>query len=116
MLKELEAYRPLSLSGADSSDRKQALVDVFQRPSRRVMIVNIIAGGTGLNLQFCNNCIILERQWNAADEEQFEDRFNRIGQTRPVTAGYPVAIKTIDEYFNNRVEETRKYLWGNGST
>lgn len=107
LLTELSEYRPLSLSGEDSADRKQLLIEAFQRPERRLMIVNIIAGGTGLNLQFCNNCIVLERQWNSATEEQFEDRFNRFGQQLPVTAVYPVAIKTIDEWFHAMVEDKR---------
>lgn len=108
LIAKLARFRPLSLSGEDSSDRKALLVEAFKRPERRLMIVNIIAGGTGLNLQFCNNCIVLERQWNAADEEQFEDRFNRIGQTLPVTAAYPVALRTIDEWFYQKVETTRQ--------
>ena len=107
LIVKLAAHRPLALSGEDSTDRKQRLIDEFQKPHRRVMIVNILAGGTGLNLQFCNNCVVLERQWNAADEEQFEDRFNRIGQKLPVTAAYPKALKTIDEWFSNMVEQKR---------
>lgn len=106
LLAKLSKYKPLVISD-ESADRKQWTIDRFRQPERRLMIVNIIAGGTGLNLQFCNNCIVLERQWNSADEEQFEDRFNRIGQTLPVTAAYPKAIKTIDEWFSNMVEEKR---------
>jgi len=107
LMAKLAEHRPLSLSGDDNDDRKQRIIDAFRKPERRIAIFNIIAGGTGLNLQFCNNCIILERQWNSAEEEQFEDRFNRIGQTLPVTAAYPVAKRTIDEWFANMVEEKR---------
>ncbi|MDE1971245.1 MAG: DEAD/DEAH box helicase [Patescibacteria group bacterium] len=107
LLAMLASHRPLSLSGEDSSDRKQQIVDAFAKPERRLLIANIVAGGTGLNLQFCNNCIVLERQWNAAVEEQFEDRFNRFGQKLPVTSMYPKVLKTVDQWFAEMVEEKR---------
>jgi len=76
--------------------------------SRRVGVISMLGGGVGLNLQFCHHILNVERQWNSADEEQLEDRFNRIGQENPVTAEYLVVKGTIDAYFSNMVEEKRK--------
>lgn len=102
-------FSPLKLSGEDSAERKNQIVQTFTKDStKRVLIVNMLAGGVGLNLQTCNNILILERQWSAADEEQFEGRFNRQGQTKPVLAEYMIAKGTIDEYFSALVEEKRK--------
>ena len=101
-------FLPLKLSGEDTAERKNQIVTKFCRDeSRRVLIINMLAGGVGLNLQACNNVLILERQWNAADEEQFEGRFNRHGQTLPVLAEYMIAKGTIDEYFSALVEKKR---------
>lgn len=102
-------FNPLKLSGEDSAERKNTIVKQFTNdPQKRVLIVNMVAGGVGLNLQVCNNILVLERQWNAADEEQFEGRFNRQGQSRPVLAEYMITKGTIDEYFSNLVESKRQ--------
>ncbi len=105
---QLEPYGALSLSGEDSGQSKDWIVQRFKQPENRVLIINEVSGGTGLDgLQVCNNVFVLERQWSAADEEQFEKRFARTGQTKPVLATYLIAHGTIDEYFNEMVETKR---------
>lgn len=104
----LQEYKPLKLSGEDNAIRKDQIVQQFKGSDRRLLIINELAGGVGLNLQCCANTLILERQWNAADEEQFESRFHRNGQTLPVVADYLIATGTIDEWFHAMVEEKRK--------
>jgi SNF2 family DNA or RNA helicase len=105
---KLNGHNVLQLSGKDDAAKKTQLVSQFEKPENRVMIANILAGGVGLNLQFCNNAIIMERQWNSADEEQFEARFHRNGQTRPVTCDYLIAHGTIDHFLTDLVNEKRK--------
>lgn len=105
---KLVAFAPLVISGDDNAEEKYRKVEEFQKPFRRVMILSTLAGGTGIDgLQCCNNVLTVERQWSSADEEQFEDRFNRIGQIRPVTAEYFVAKGTIDEWLHALVERKR---------
>lgn len=101
-------WKPLKLSGEDSAIKKDQIVQSFGLPEHRVLIINTLAGGVGLNLQMCANTLVLERQWNFADEEQFECRFHRNGQTLPVTADYLIAHGTIDEWFAELVEEKKK--------
>jgi hypothetical protein len=108
LMAQLSKYKPLQLSGSDSADQKDYVIQKFKEQDRRILIVNMLAGGVGLNLQFCNNALVVERQWSSADEEQFEGRFNRPGQTLPVTADYFIALGTIDEYFYELVERKRK--------
>src|SRR6266705_2853142 len=75
------------------------------------MIINCLAGGIGLNLQKnCHHSVVLERLWSSADEEQFEGRFSRDGQTYPVEMTYPIAAGTIDEWFHEMVSEKRLIL------
>ena len=74
----------------------------------RVCILSTLAHGEGLNLQFCADCIIMERQWNPANEEQAEARFPRPGQLADkINAIYPTAIGTIDEFLAELVERKR---------
>lgn len=101
-------YKTITLSGEDSPEKKAQIVEDFRRDENRVLVANMIAGGVGLNLQYCNNAVVMERMWNAVDEEQFEARFHRDGQTRPVTAEYFIAAGTIDEFLTNKVEEKRE--------
>lgn len=101
-------YKPLLdyNAGLDSQKRSE-VIDRFRDDGHRVMIASTKAAGEGLNLQHCQDAIILERQWNPADEEQAEKRFHRIGQDKPVTITYMIASETIDEYFTELVEEKR---------
>jgi SNF2 family DNA or RNA helicase len=100
-------FNCLKLSGEDNAWKKDDIVKDFAKPEHKLLIINELAGGVGLNLQMCANTLILERQWNSADEEQFESRFHRNGQTYPVTATYLLAQGTIDEFFHDMIEEKR---------
>mgnify|MGYP003145493063 CR=1 FL=1 len=101
-------YDPLKFSGEDSPMRKNRVQQMFNNGEDRLLILNILAGGVGIDLQACSNALVLERQWNAADEEQFEGRFDRDGQVNPVTITYLIARGTIDEWFHNMVIAKRK--------
>jgi hypothetical protein len=75
----------------------------------RILVASTLAAGEGLNLQkACNECVVMERQWNAANEEQFEARFRRIGQeSNNVIATYMTAGGTIDEMLTEINERKR---------
>lgn len=98
----------LTLSGEDSAIDKDRIVTEFNKPESRLLIINIGAGGLGLNLQTCANSLVLERYWNSADEEQFEGRFHRNGQTRAVIITYLMLSGSIDQWFHEMVEEKRQ--------
>jgi SNF2 family DNA or RNA helicase len=93
-------------AGLGSTERAQLCRD-FEFGKSRVMVASTLAAGEGLNLQFCSDAIMLERQWNPANEEQAEARFHRFGQKNPVTVTYVLASETIDEYFTELVEQKR---------
>ena len=99
----------LSIQGIDA-DARAPIVEMFANPDFRVLIAGELASSEGLNLQFCSDCILMERQWNPANEEQAEARFIRIGQTAlAVNAMYPIAVGTVDEFFSEIVEKKRGY-------
>ena len=60
-------------------------------------------------MQFCQDCIIMERQWNPKKEEQAERRFIRPEGAKgsTVNANYVVVDGTIDEYLTELVEIKR---------
>ena len=102
----------LSLSADLSSEQRNNIVLQFQNDSNaRVLIASKLASGEGLNLQFCHDCIMLERQWNPANEEQAEARFIRYGQeSDKVTGTYFIAVGTVDEFFSELVEKKREIM------
>jgi SNF2 family DNA or RNA helicase len=100
----------LTTVGVDVEKAGQVIED-WQNTSARVCILSTLASGEGLNLQFCSDCIIMERQWNPANEEQAEARFPRPGQTADkINAMYFVAVGTVDEFFSELVEKKRSYV------
>lgn len=99
------------LSSSLDGNARTKLVEQFKEDStRRILIASTLAAGEGLNLQFCSDAIILERQWNPANEEQVEGRFHRFGQLNNVSITYMLASGTIDEYFTELVEIKRSIV------
>jgi len=95
-------------SGLDGQQR-QNVIDRFHQPENRIMIASTLAAGEGINLQCCSDCLMLERQWNPANEEQAEARFPRPGQLADkISAVYLTALGTIDEFLSDLVEVKRK--------
>jgi SNF2 family DNA or RNA helicase len=108
IMKEGAWEPPLQLhSGLDMRARAD-VVEQFKESQNRVLIASQLAAGEGLNLQFCSDCIMMERQWNPANEEQCEARFPRIGTTASVVnVWYLIAAGTIDEFLTELVEQKR---------
>ena len=111
LMLELQLGLPLNLNSGLSPDARAGMVEDFRSPENKILIASTLASGEGLNLQFCSDCIMLERQWNPANEEQAESRFIRIGQlAQSVTATYFVAVGTVVEFFSEIVERKREIV------
>lgn len=107
----IELNKALTLTSALSSERRQFMAETFKNDTKcRVLIASTLAAGEGLNLQFCSDSVMLERQWNPANEVQAEDRFHRFGQKNNVGITYMLASGTIDEYFTELVETKRSIV------
>lgn len=83
----------------DGSTRDRgAVVDTFSAPDGPpVMLLSLMAGGTGLNLVAADHVYFLDPWWNPAVEAQAADRAHRIGQDKPVVIHRLVARDTVDE-------------------
>jgi len=100
----------LKLSGEDSAEQKFNIMKKFEHSPERILIINMLAGGVGMDFHYCNNILVLERQWSSADEEQFEYRFynpDKSIKTASTNVEYIIAKGTIDEFFYDLVEEKR---------
>jgi SNF2 family DNA or RNA helicase len=100
----LAAYNPLVLSGEDNPTQKYQTMQRFNSdPKARILIVNMLAGGVGLDLHECDNVLVVERQWNREKEKQFEFRFynpDKSIKDRPTNVEYVLADKTVDKFFH----------------
>jgi len=114
--------KSLRLYGGRSPEERNDVINKFRDDIRnRVLIASTLASGEGLNIQFCQNAVMLERQWNPANEEQAELRFSR-----PLTKGelpdylhhivdrqvsiripYYIADQTVDSMLTDIVERKR---------
>ena len=93
-------------SDMDGAARNKAQ-DIFNKSERAIMVASTLAAGEGLNLQTCDYVYNHERQWNPANEEQFEGRCRRIGQLKKIKSQYPHAKGTTDEHLDRLVDMKR---------
>jgi len=105
--KEMPVLRIIStMSGEERFETQKK----FNESPRAILVASTLAAGEGLNLQTCADCIIHERQWNPANEEQAEGRFIRIGQTATqvnATYAHLEGLTTIDPQLDGIVGRKR---------
>lgn len=86
------------VSGDLPSSQRQKVIDVFsENPDRNVLLVQIDAGGFGLNIQAANRVILCEPQWKPSTENQAISRAYRMGQNRNVMVYRLLTKESIDE-------------------
>jgi SNF2 family DNA or RNA helicase len=84
------------------------IVDSFQAGEIDVLVATTIAAKEGITLTRADTTLFIEREWVPAWEEQAEDRVYRIGQeSNAVQAVYLSAMGTVDEHFDEVVEQKR---------
>lgn len=111
LTKELPDTPIMKLTGEMNGIERFQTQEKFNGTGQCILVASTLAAGEGLNLQTGADCIIHERQWNPANEEQAEGRFIRIGQTaNSVNATYPLGEGTIDDLFDEIVERKRDYF------
>jgi SNF2 family DNA or RNA helicase len=83
-----------------SKDVQKEIDEFKNSETEKIIILSTLAHGESINLQFMADCILHERQWNPANEDQaISGRFRRIGQeSKSIICQIPTAIGTIDEY------------------
>jgi SWI/SNF-related matrix-associated actin-dependent regulator 1 of chromatin subfamily A len=94
----LKNIRVVTLTGQDKMDARQESVDRFEKdPETKVFVLNIKAGGVGLNLTAGSIVMFADMDWSPEVHNQAEDRTHRIGQEGTVNVYYYVLKDTIEE-------------------
>ena len=87
------------IDGDLSAEQRQAVIDRFTaRTGFGLIVLQIEAGGVGINLQSAQVVILMEPQFKPSTERQAVARVRRMGQTRKVVAHRFIAERTIDEH------------------
>ena len=78
--------------------RGGAVIRLVQRPEGPpVFLLNLKAGGVGVNLTAAAYVVLFDPWWNPAVESQAVDRTHRIGQSKPVFVYRIVTRDSIEE-------------------
>lgn len=96
------------LTGSVAPAARQELVDKFSAaPGHGVLLSQIQAGGTGLNMQAASVVVLTEPQWKPSIEEQAIARCHRMGQVRRVHVHRLLAQDSADQRMLEILSEKR---------
>jgi hypothetical protein len=108
---ELKEFQPLVITGDTLMGDRHELVKEFQtNPEKRVMILNVQAGGVGLTLTKATRVVFLEAPWTPSEISQAEDRNHRIGKVGTTLVDFLVYENSLDAYVLNSVLSKRKII------
>lgn len=100
---------PSFFHGSLTVPQRETLIEDFQNNSeRKVMILSLKAGGTGLNLTSATNVIHYDLWWNPAVEEQATDRTYRIGQDKNVMVHRMITLGTFEEKIDDMLKSKKE--------
>jgi SNF2 family DNA or RNA helicase len=95
--------------GVNAEDAEAIAKHIRNSPNCRVLIASTRGCGEGKDFSFCDQAIMVERQWNASNEEQAECRLIHPEKLDNfVDVIYMVARKTMDEPHAQLVEKKRE--------
>jgi SNF2 family DNA or RNA helicase len=86
------------LDGSMDEKERQVQIDLFQNDDKkRVFLLSLRAGNSGLNLTAADYVFLADPWWNPFTMKQAEDRAHRIGQDKPVFSYKFITKDTIEE-------------------
>ena len=98
------------LDGQTKAIERIRLVNEFnENKDKKVFLISLKAGGTGLNLTSANTVIHFDPWWNPSVENQASDRAHRLGQENVVEVIKLIAKGTIEEKII-KLQEQKKEL------
>lgn len=100
-------------TGGMAQAKRDAVVKQFTGDKNcRVLVAQIMAAGTGLNLQAAERIIIVEPAWTPASNEQAIARAYRAGQKKKVWASFVCLENTIDERITSALIRKQRIIDG----
>lgn len=112
---EKTAYNPKYLrydGSMTANSRNQVIMDFYDKPEFRVLLISLKAGNVGLTLTCASHIIIMDPFWNPFVEEQAMDRAHRIGQMRPVYVHRLVIEGTVEDRILELQKKKRDLISG----
>lgn len=98
-------FTSLRLDGSTPANKRQQLVDNFNRSSNKdsfVFLLSAKSGGTGLNLIGASRLFLFDTDWNPSVDLQAMARVHRDGQKRPVFVYRLLITGAMDEKIYQR--------------
>lgn len=95
--------------GLNMIDRKKVLDDFKTKANARILLVNLKAGGCGLNLIEANRVILIEPYWNDSEQQQAISRVYRLGQQKPVSV-YRLIVNNSIETWLRKLQHIKKNI------
>lgn len=97
----------LFLHGGVPRQRRDEMIDRFQKGEAQLFVLSLRAGGVGLNLTRATHVFHFDRWWNPAVENQATDRAYRIGQERQVNVYKFICTGTLEDHIDRLIEAKR---------
>lgn len=99
------------LDGQTKALERINLVNEFnESKDKKVFLISLKAGGTGLNLTSASTVIHFDPWWNPSVENQASDRAHRLGQKKVVEVIKLIAKGTIEEKIINLQEQKKELI------
>ena len=96
---------PIFFHGSLPRHKREEFIDDFQtNEDKKLMILSLKAGGTGLNLTAASNVIHYDLWWNPAVENQATDRTYRIGQDKNIMVHRLITMGTFEEKIDDMLK------------
>jgi SNF2 family DNA or RNA helicase len=92
-----ENGHPFSMLTGSTQNRNLVIDDFQSSDDKHVFLLQIKAGGVGLNLTSADYVFIIDPWWNPAVEEQAINRTHRIGQDKKVMVYRFISSETVEE-------------------
>lgn len=106
LLDEKIKYKTLKYHGGISKEERDVNLELFKKSDEyNIFLGTIKTAGVGLNLQFCNNMIIVDKPYSPMVLKQAEDRVYRNGQKNRVNITYITTNNSVEEDINNTLKE-----------
>lgn len=104
------SYKYIRLDGTTPKNKRQDLVDRFNRSPKSnsfVFLLSAKAGGVGLNLIGASRLVMFDLDWNPSTDLQAMARIHRDGQTRPCYIYRLLTQGALDEkIFQRQISKT----------
>ena len=100
-------FEVTTLRGSSSVGHREHVIRMGQEirvgGRQRVFLVQIMAGGVGLNLQAFSQVVLMAPDWNPCNEIQAVARAHRLGQKRHVTVHKLSLTSTLNDTIDQRI-------------